>query len=153
MLGIIMIATDGSEASRHAADLGIGLARQSSGKVIATYVVDMQRLIQIHGYTTMPGIKESLLNAMTEEGEEALAYVKRRSKDAGVPCDKAMLRGDPSEELIRYSREIGADLLVLGKIGRTGIAKFLLGSVAEEVVRHSGIPVMLAPFRKHNSLL
>jgi nucleotide-binding universal stress UspA family protein len=147
MLDKIMIATDGSEASEHAADLGIGLAKSSAGKVIAVYVVDIQRLVQLHGYATLPGLKESLLDAMIKEGEEAVMYIEETSKESGIACDKAILKGNPSDELLRYSKEIGADILVMGNIGRTGISRFLLGSVADKVVRHSEIPVMMVPFK------
>ncbi len=96
----------------------------------------------------MAGLKEKLLDAMTKEGEEAVAYVENRSNEAGVSCDKAILRGNPSEEIIRYSEEIGADILVMGNIGRTGLSRFLLGSVADKVVRHSEIPALVVPFIK-----
>ena len=141
-----MIATDGSEASRHAANLGICLAKCSAGKVIAVYVVDMQRLVQLHGYATLHGLKEGLLDAMLKEGEEAVAYIEEKSKKEGISCDKVILKGNPSDELIRYSKESGANILVMGSIGRTGISRFLLGSVAEKVVRHSEVPVMVVPF-------
>ena len=141
-----MIAADGSEASKHAADLGINLARCSAGKVFAVYVVDTQRLVQLPGYTTLHGQKESLLNAMLKDGEEAVAYIEERSKEAGVSCDKVILKGDPSDELLKYSKDLGVDILVMGSIGRTGISRFLLGSVAEKVVRHSEVPVMVVPF-------
>jgi nucleotide-binding universal stress UspA family protein len=144
----IMVATDGSDASRHASDLGIALAKRLEGKVIAVYVLDIQRLVQLHGYASMPGLKENLLDAMTEEGEEAVAYVENRSNEAGVSCDKAILRGNPSEEIIRYSEEIGADVLVMGNIGRTGLSRFLLGSVADKVVRHSAVSIIVVPFSK-----
>lgn len=142
----IMIATDGSEASRHAADLGIGLARCSSGKVTAVYVVDMQRLVQLHGYTSLHGPKEDLLDAMLKEGDEAVAYIEEKSKKEGISCDNAILKGNPSYELIRFSKESCANILVMGSIGRTGISRFLLGSVAEKVVRHSEVPVVVVPF-------
>ena len=83
---------------------------------------------------------------MLKEGEEAVAYIEDKSKDEGVSSEKLILKGDPSDELLRYSKEIGADILVIGSIGRTGISKFLLGSVAEKVVRHSEVPVMVVPF-------
>ena len=57
-----------------------------------------------------------------------------------------ILKGNPSDELLRYSKEPGTDILVIGSIGRTAISKFLLGSVAEKVVRHSEVPVMIVPF-------
>jgi len=146
MLDKIMIATDGSEASRHAASLGISLAEHSGGKIIAVYVVDMQRIGHLPGYATLHGLKESLLNAMLKEGEEAVSYIEEKSKDGGISCDMVILKGDPSDELLRYSKEPGTDILVIGSIGRTAISKFLLGSVAEKVVRHSEVPVMVVPF-------
>ncbi len=145
MLSKIMIATDGSEASRNAANRGIILAKLSAGKVIAVYVVDTSRLIQLHGYTSLHGFKESLLDAMLKEGDEAVSYIEKKSKQEGVPFEKAILKGNPAEELLRYSKESGVDVLVMGSIGRTGISRFLLGSVAEKVIRHSEVPVMVVP--------
>ena len=146
MFNKIMIATDGSEASRHAANLGIGLAKCSGGKVIAVYVVDMQRLVQIHGYTSLHGLKESLLDAMLKEGEEAVAYIAEKSEKEGLDWEKAILKGSLAEELLRYSKELDVDILVMGSIGRSGLSRFLLGSVAEKVVRYSEVPVMVVPF-------
>ncbi len=140
-----MIATDGSEASRNAADLGINLAKLSAGKVIAVYVVDTPRLVQLHGYTSLHGHKESLLDTMLKEGDEAVSYIENESKQEGVSCEKVILKGNPSDMLLSYSKELGVDILVIGSIGRTGIRRFLLGSVAEKVVRHSKIPVMVVP--------
>ncbi len=144
----IRIATDGSEASYHAADKGIELAKQSNGKVIAVYVMDIQRLVNLPGYATIPGVKDRLLKAMLEEGEEALEIIEERSVQAGVSCDKVILKGDPSKELLKYSKDKGMDILFIGSIGRTGINRFLLGSVAEKVVRHSEVPVILIPFNR-----
>ncbi len=146
MLNKIMIATDGSDASRHAASMAISLAKQSAGKVIAVYVVDIQRLAHLPGYTTLHGLKKSLLDVMLKEGEEAVVHIEDKSKDEGVSFEKVILKGNPSDELLRYTKELGADILVIGSIGRTGISKFLLGSVAEKVVRHAEVPVMVVPF-------
>ncbi len=147
----IMITTDGSEASYHAADIGIELARQSKGKVIAIYVIDVQRLINLPGYATIPGLKDRLIKAMLAEGEEALEIIEQKSQKAGVSCDKVILRGDPSKELLEYSKDLGADILIIGSIGRTGINRFLLGSVAEKVVKHSEVPVLVVPFDSNDA--
>ena len=146
MLDKIMIATDGSDASRHAANLGISLAKHSAGVVIAVYVVDMQRIVHLPGYTTLHGPKESLLDAMLKEGEEAVAHIGEKAEEEGISFNKVILKGNPSDELLRYSKELGVDILVMGSIGRTGISKFLLGSVAEKVVRHSEVPVVVVPY-------
>jgi nucleotide-binding universal stress UspA family protein len=58
------------------------------------------------------------------------------------------LVGDPAGELVRWAREHGADLLVLGTHGRTGIRRFILGSVAERVLREAPCPVLVARARR-----
>ncbi len=144
----IMIATDGSDASKMAAVLGVNLARQLCGRITAVYVVDIHRLVNLHGYTSFPGLKDKLLEMMLREGESATAEVEKIASEEGVHCDKLVAQGNPSEELLRISQESGMDLLVLGSIGRSGLEKLLLGSVAEKVTRHSKVPVMLVPFGK-----
>ena len=60
MLDKIMIATDGSDTSRHAAHLAISLAKHSAGKVIAVYVMDMQRLAHLPGLYNIAWLEKEL---------------------------------------------------------------------------------------------
>lgn len=145
MIKKIMIATDGSTPGRQAAEMGIDLARLACAEVTAVYVVDMARLTQLPGYISVRGIKESLLELMGTEGEKATAEVEDMAKEAGVVCHKLVAGGVPADELLKISQELGVDLLVMGSIGRSGLTKFLLGSVAEKVVRHAKVPVLLVP--------
>lgn len=55
----------------------------------------------------------------------------------------ALVEGDPAAEILRYARDHGVDLLVLGTHGRTGLRRLVLGSVAERVVRQAPCPVMV----------
>ena len=55
------------------------------------------------------------------------------------------MEGNPSDEIMRYAKKEGTDVIVVGAVGRTGLDKFLLGSVAEKVVRNSKIPVLTVP--------
>jgi nucleotide-binding universal stress UspA family protein len=143
MMKEIIIATDGSETSEKAAKVGIETACRSGGRVTAVYVVDVFRLAHLPGYTAFPGLKDKLMELMQKEGREATEYVEKQALKAGVPCQKIVAEGDPSDELLRISE--GADLLIMGSVGRTGLDKLLLGSVAEKVVRHSTVPVLLVP--------
>ncbi len=145
MMKKIMIATDGSMPGRLAAEAGINLARLAGAEVTAVYVVDMARLTQLPGYTAIPGIKDRLLELMGAEGEKATAEVEDMAREAGVPYHKHVAGGDPANELLKLSQELGMDLIVMGSIGKSGLDKFLLGSVAEKVVRHSKVPVLLVP--------
>ncbi len=145
MLRRIMVATDGSDVSLHAAETAVNLAKIAGAGVTAIYVLDMQRLNQLHGYTSFPGLKDKLLELMRKEGEKATAEVEQMALDAGVDYDRVLAEGNPAEEIIRLSLERGMDLLIMGSIGRSGLAKILLGSVAEKVVRQSLVPVLLVP--------
>lgn len=140
-----MIATDGSETSMKTAKLAVGMAKRAGGAVAAIYVVDISRLAQLPGYTTLPGISERLMELMFKEGEDAISEIGEMASNAGVPFEKIVAEGNPSEEILRRSSESGIDLLVMGSIGRTGIEKIMLGSVAEKVVRHSRVPVLIVP--------
>jgi nucleotide-binding universal stress UspA family protein len=145
MIKEIMIATDGSETSERAAKVGIEIARRSGGRVTAVYVVDVFRLAHLPGYTAFPGLKDKLMELMQKEGREATADVEKQALEVGISCQKIVAEGDPGDELLRISGDAGMDLLIMGSVGRTGLDRFLLGSVAEKVVRRSTVPVLLVP--------
>ncbi|MDD4579728.1 MAG: universal stress protein [Methanothrix sp.] len=143
MIKRVMIATDGSDTSKKAAVIGIDIARRANGTVTAVYVMDISRLSHLPGYATLPGLKEKILALIQDEGRQAIEFVQDRAQVMSVPCNKIIAQGNPGEELLKAAREQEADLLVMGKIGRTAVEKFLLGSVAEKVVLQSTIPVLL----------
>lgn len=138
-----MIATDGSDTSKKAVKIGIDIAHHAGGSIAAVYVVDISRLSHIPGYAMLPGLKEKLAEVMIAEGKQATQFAEDQAKMASVPYRKIIVQGDPSQEILKISLEMEADLIVIGSRGRTGIEKFLLGSVAEKVVMQSTIPVLV----------
>jgi nucleotide-binding universal stress UspA family protein len=138
----ILIATDGSETSQKAARMGIDLAKTHNAKVKSVYVADTSRLGYLSDYIQYSGMIREL---MLKEGRDATDAVEELAKAIGVVCEKIILEGRPSDELLRISQESNVDLLVMGSIGRGGLDRFLLGSVAEKVVQHSKVPIMLVP--------
>ncbi|MHC1631240.1 MAG: universal stress protein [Methanotrichaceae archaeon] len=137
----IMIATDGSKHSERAAKRGIELARLSGGSITAVYVADTGRL----GYLPEDMALASIRDVMLNEGDEATSYIEEVAKKAGVNCIKEVLEGNPAEELLKFAKESKMSIIVIGSCGRTGLDKFLLGSVAEKVVRNSKVPVLTVP--------
>ena len=73
----------------------------------------------------------------------ATQFAEDLARVLNIPCRKMVLQGNPSQEILKSAREMEADLIVIGSRGRTGIEKFLLGSVAEKVVLQSPIPVLM----------
>jgi nucleotide-binding universal stress UspA family protein len=141
----ILLATDGSETSMRAAKMALDIGKKSGAMVTAVYVVDVHRLAQLPGYAAMPGIKDNLMELMFKEGGEALEEIEDMARDAGVAYERVVAEGDPGEELLKLCRDPGFDLIVLGTIGKSGLKRFLLGSVADKVVRHSHVPVLVVP--------
>jgi len=147
----IMIATDGSDCSKLAVDKGIEFACLSGGKVYAVNVMSTDYLFSIDGdYSSSMGMNpywesmyETIRESLKNQGQQALNYVKGLGEIKGVDVESVLLEGNPSEELIRYAEEEKMDVVVMGTLGKTGLDRLLLGSVAGNLVRHSKVPVMV----------
>jgi len=66
-----------------------------------------------------------------------------RPTDPGIPVRHVFLEGDAAAEIVRYGRDAGIDLIVMGTHGRTGLERLLLGSVAEKVLRDASCSVLV----------
>jgi nucleotide-binding universal stress UspA family protein len=142
----IMVATDGSACSGLVAEKGIELARLSGGKIYAVYVVSTDYLVPINGDSfpmSLDPYWESIHEAWKTQGHKAVNSVKNLGEKKGINVEPVLLEGNPSEELIGYAEEEKMDIIVMGTLGKTGLDKLLLGSVAEKMVRHSKVPVMV----------
>ncbi len=153
----ILIATDGSEYVKKAVAHAIGIASLSGAELYAVYVIEKKPTYDIRSYfsSDIPtrGVKEILrkeglstdieLRILKEEGEVAIKYIEDNAKKEGQHLEKFIEMGNPAEEILKLADEKSIDLIVMGTLGRTGIEKFLLGSVAEKVIRNSKIPVLV----------
>ncbi|RXA21302.1 universal stress protein [Methanosarcina sp. MSH10X1] len=135
----IVIATDGSRNTRKAISYGIELAKLSGATVYALYVVNTPSTIS-ESWTIG---KETIYNIMRDDGEKAVSEVKKIGETSGVKVKEVVLDGCPGSEIINFAENNNADLIVMGTLGETGLEKFLIGSVAEKVVRGSKVPVLV----------
>ena len=135
----IVIATDGSENNKKAISYGIGIARLSGATVHTLYVVDTSTFSSI----PMDGGWEEMYEVLRKEGERAVSKVKKLGEASGVNVRDAVLEGHPSSEIITFAENNNVDLIVVGTLGKTGLDRFLMGSVAEKVMRSSKIPVLI----------
>jgi nucleotide-binding universal stress UspA family protein len=137
----IVIATDGSENTQKAISYGIEIAKLSGATVHALYVVDTSSFSSIPMSTE--GGWEAMYEILKAEGGKAVSEVKKQGEAAGVEVREVVLEGHPVNEIIEFAENNDVDLIVLGTLGKTGFDRFLLGSVAEKVVRSSHVPVMV----------
>jgi nucleotide-binding universal stress UspA family protein len=141
----IVIATDGSKHSENAAAKGLEIAKLTQGKVTVLSIADSGRYILPVdvSYNIADDVIGSVKRSVREEGEIAVRRVEVMAKEAGVPAESKIVEGNPADDIIKTAEEGRADLIVMGGMGKTGLEKFLLGSVAEKVVRNSKIPVLV----------
>lgn len=133
----ILIATDGSKYSQNAASKGLELARFHGAKVFALYVIDLRALTTVNGMPA-PG---NMYPILEEEGKRAVGQVKEMAGD--LPVETFVLAGHPAHTIIQFAKDNGIDLIVTGKLGKSGIEELLLGSVADHVIRHAPCPVLV----------
>ncbi|MCG7853472.1 MAG: universal stress protein [Methanosarcinaceae archaeon] len=135
----ILIATDGSEPNKKAISHGIELAKLSEAKVYAVFVVDTASFASIPMDTGW----EMMYELLQKEGADATRLVEDDAKALGVDVESAVIEGHPSHEIIEFAENNDIDLIVLGTLGKSGLDRFLLGSVAEKVSRNARVPVLV----------
>ena len=140
----ILIAIDGSVYSMNAVMKGIELAKELSANVILLSVVDMTSLID---NAAVGVIVDKDLEAIYKEEANKL-LVETMEKYPYRKTTKIMEEGVPEEAINTIAERHKADLIVMGTHGRTGLEHLFMGSVAEQVVRHSKIPVMVVTLPK-----
>ena len=134
MFDTVVIATDGSESVKRAIAVALDLASRFDAAVHALYVVDTG---DVEG--SPESVRDDLRHALEERAEEALAEVTGRT-DADVVT--AVREGRPAQEISAYATAQDADVVAMGTRGRHGENRFLIGSVAERVVRTCPVPVL-----------
>ena len=135
----IVIATDGSENTRRAISYGIEIAKLSGAAVHALYVVNSSPIIS-ENWTIG---RKNIYNIIRSEGEKAVSEIKKIGEASGVEVREVILDGYPSNEIMDFAENNNIDLIVMGTLGKTGLDRLLIGSVAEKVVRASKVPVMV----------
>lgn len=141
----ILLATDGSTASEHAAQLAVGLARTHGARLTAVYVVDPYPYIGVGELNPM-GF-QAYMSAAQQQAAQAHAQIEELCKQGGTPVAlQARLVEDvgAASGIVQTAETEGADLVVLGSHGRSGIARLMLGSVSTKVVAESKVPVLVS---------
>lgn len=133
----ILVPTDGSEFTKAAIREAVDLAKVSGGKITALYVIDQT----LFGNVPVDSSVNAIYDMMDKEGHNATAFVKSLGKENGIEVEELVVNGSPVKSIVEASKDF--DIIVMGTLGRTGFAKFMMGSVAEKVVRFAKCPVMV----------
>ena len=143
----ILIPLDGSELSEQA--LGETLSLTPAQRELVILHVNPAPLLGPAAWSSA-----DLTAIRSQESTAARSYLHRRAqelRDEGHQVTAEVLEGDPADVILDYAEEQGIDLIVMTSRGRSGLGRFLLGSVADKVVRHAPCAVMVVGKRSWKS--
>lgn len=132
----ILIAIEGGPLTEKVVMHGAELAKLIHGEVGLVYVADATGFIGDAGYTTQ--------NYIQDLHKEALQLFGKVKAEFNIKQSWTFIEdGKPATKIVETANEWNADYVVVGTHGRTGLSHFLIGSVAEHVIRHSNIPILI----------
>jgi nucleotide-binding universal stress UspA family protein len=136
MSSVILVPLDGSALAEGAVPYAQRLATAGGQLILARIAAPDSRAAEFLS------VREHRALA---EAEVYLDQVAIRLRVAGVNVETLAVSGDASDELLCLAEQLPADLIVLGTHGRSGVGRWLYGSVADELLRHARTPMLLVP--------
>ena len=141
----LVVPTDFSETADRALGAGIEMARALSAKISLVHVYSPVLVLPPPiDMISLPSVFPDAIRKM----EEALETRAARVRDAGIACEVQLIEGNAHVEIVRHAEALGAELIVLGTHGRSGLAHAVLGSVAERVIHRATSPLLVVPDRR-----
>lgn len=143
MFKTILLATDGSELSDQAIQAAVDLAKINGSKIVGLSVV--QNYAGLPMTSLSGGVDLTAIEAALEkQAQDAVDKIAERAKKAGVEYEIHTLTGwSPYEGILKCAQDRKCDVVFMASHGRTGLDKMLLGSVAQKVLTHSTLPVVI----------
>ncbi|WP_049890589.1 universal stress protein [Natrinema versiforme] len=138
MYNAILVPTDGSEHAVRAAEHALAISRWFDAPVHLLNVVDVAAA---GGLFNAGGVDEEFVARLEEDGAAAIERIEAMATEAD-DIRAEIRRGYPPEEILEYADEHGIELIAMGTHGRTGVNRYVAGSVTERVVRESPVPVL-----------
>jgi nucleotide-binding universal stress UspA family protein len=135
----ILIPTDGSDYSIHAAEYGIGIAKTHEAQIMVVYVLDELVIDRFSKVTE----REDIERELKADGQRYINYILDLAQKEGVKATSLIAKGRPFEQIVHLSNGLEMDLIVMGSYGRRGAERILIGSVAERVIEYSHCPVLV----------
>ncbi|MCU4801509.1 universal stress protein [Halobacteria archaeon HArc-gm2] len=134
----ILVPVDGSEQAHQASDFVVGEFPDAT--LVLLHVINPAEA----GYSaqaSIPSFSEEWYEREKEQAESLFDEIEAEAESAGLAVERVVEVGKPTRTIVEYAREHGIDQIVMGSHGRSGMSRILLGSVAENVVRRSPVPV------------
>jgi nucleotide-binding universal stress UspA family protein len=135
----ILVPTDGSDYSIHAAEYAISIAKTHDAQIMVVYVLDEVVIDRFSKITE----REDIERELKADGQRYINYILGLAEKEGVKATSLIAKGRPFEQIVHLSDGLETDLIVLGTYGRRGAERILIGSVAERVIEYARCPVLV----------
>jgi len=139
----ILVPVDGSDISDNGLREAMRLARDQQAKLRLIHVVNELAVIATYEGTIY---SNELIQTLRDNGNKILQVAADKVKAAALQVETALIEargGHAGDAIVRDAQQWPADIIVIGTHGRRGMARLVLGSDAEQVVRHATVPVLL----------
>ena len=147
MLKRILVPLDGSPLAESALTVAVRIAHTSDGTIVLLRVIGVSTTYTPYVYGSdmaqSPELAQDLMDMEQENAEKYLAEIARLDILAGIQVESTVIPGSAGIAIIDTAKEEKVDLIVMSSHGETGFKRFVLGSVAQHVARHSSVPVLV----------
>jgi nucleotide-binding universal stress UspA family protein len=137
----ILAPVDGSAPSNAAAALAVRLAKEGGASLAFCHAERVPRPAHDAGGFA----REQMMEEQNRTAHEVLDAATKLAADAGVEAKTALIGEPIADAIVQAAKDSGADLIVMGTHGRSGIVRAVLGSVTADVIGRTDLPVMVAP--------
>ncbi|ENV34412.1 universal stress protein [Acinetobacter gerneri] len=138
----ILVPIDGSETSMTAVAHAADMAKNFRCKITVLQVLTIDPYIEAQYITATQS--SDIIERAKNNIQETLDLAKQKFREEGIVVDTLIAEGQVvHREIVEATNKVGADLIVMGSHGRTGFKKFILGSVAQNVLGEVKIPVLI----------
>ena len=134
----ILLTLDRSPLAEQALPHAVALARACGASVELVGVVPMADQQAMYSAGAVVDWESEIA-----QYKEYLTGVLSRVQEEGLRAHSEILRGDVASEILRYAEEAGVDMIVMSTHGRSGLGRWVYGSIADRVLRHATVPVLL----------
>ncbi len=144
----ILVATDFSDASAPATAYAISLAHALNARLYIMHVVpeeDVRIITAIRAYLQSEVTPETLVDTFYAEAAKRLATLVEEAHAMELVQERLIVTGNPAVAIMHWAAAKHVQLIILGTHGRRGVTRFMLGSVAERVLREAPCAVLVVP--------
>ncbi|ADQ05464.1 UspA domain-containing protein [Caldicellulosiruptor owensensis OL] len=133
----IVVAYDGSEHSKKGFEVALELAKMFESSIHIVSVAHIPDFVET----------KDELNGILSDARQYYEKIQQqaidRAKSEGIEINCAIVPGHPANGVVSFAESIKADLIIVGQRGRSGVARYIVGNVAENIVRHAHCSVMV----------